>query len=110
MNEEIKEINEVSQEEILENSELVQEENTSNNENTNDVVTSDTVNKNGETVSTDEFLTIVVDGQERNYLVESYKELKITNLYLNLILIAIVVIFICNKFYYFFKNTFKVRF
>lgn len=54
--------------------------------------------------------TIIIDGQESNYLIESYKEMKVTNLYLQLILIAIVLIFVLSKFYYFCKSIFRVNF
>lgn len=54
--------------------------------------------------------TIVIDGKESNYLIETYKEMKVTNMYLFLILMAIVLIFVLNKFYYYFKNIFTIKF
>ena len=66
--------------------------------------------ENIESVSESQNFTIIIDGQESNYLIESYKEMKVTNLYLQLILIAIVLIFVLSKFYYFCKSIFRVNF
>lgn len=53
--------------------------------------------------------TIVIDGKESNYLVETYKEMKITNMYLLIIIMSIVLIFVLNKLYYYFKNIFTIK-
>lgn len=57
-----------------------------------------------------EIFTIVVDGKESNFFYESYLQQRVTNLYLLIILIAIVVIFVLNKLYYYFKNIFTIKF
>lgn len=54
--------------------------------------------------------TIVIDGQEQNYLIQTYKEMKTTNFLLYLLLVTIVLMFVLSKFYYFAKSLFRVRF
>lgn len=92
------EVQEVQEEINIQNEEQIQEDSKENSV------------ENVENVSESQNFTIIIDGQESNYLVESYKEMKVTNLYLQLILIAIVLIFVLSKFYYFCKSIFRVNF
>lgn len=107
MNEDIKTV----ETDVLENSNPVKDTSTSSETPKVDAnVTNEETTTVQDTNIVDNTYTIVVSGEEKNYLIESYKEMKTTNLYLNLILIAIVLMFVLSKFYYFAKSIFRVRF
>lgn len=53
--------------------------------------------------------TILVDGITYSYYDVSYQAQLQTNLYLLLILISIVTIFVCTRFYRFFRSIFNVK-
>lgn len=100
-----------------ENIEVIQEdpkENTIQNDNNNESseTSSETIpiEKIETTETIDNTYTIVIDGQEQNYLIQTYKEMKTTNFLLYLLLITIVLMFVLSKFYYFAKSIFRVRF
>lgn len=78
---------------------------TSENKEVKDNVPNATVNSSADLQN----YTIVIDGKESNYLVETYKEMKITNMYLLIIIMSIVLIFVLNKLYYYFKNIFTIK-
>lgn len=95
--------------ETTENQEINKEDNTtSENQDKENQENNTIVDPNSETNL--QTYSIVIDGKESNYLIETYKEMKITNMYLSLILISIVLIYVLNKFYYYFKNIFTIKF
>lgn len=54
--------------------------------------------------------TILVDGQPKDFYVEMYREIRISNFLLQLILIVIPVLYCCNKIYSAIRSALTVRF
>lgn len=118
MNEDIEEILQENQEDIEENQVQIEEnqDNVSNIENELENSSSYTESSSNELESsssdTQEVLSqvIVVDGQPVNYYEEVYRELKVNNFLLQLILVVITVLYLCNKIYSSIRSMLTVKF